>query len=420
MSRAAGEIAVGVREGALRKLLHVIYTPTFSGAHNHAMRMAAPLRERGWKTVVVLPEEKGDGAERLRSAGIEVIQVPLHRPRRRIDPRLHLGLLFGFIPEVVGLRKVIREQDPEIVQVCGTMYLQGGLAAWLERKPLVWQLLGTFTPRPLRHVCMPLICRTADVIMSTGRRVARLHPGAENFGYGDRLFTFVPPLDTGQFRPDPARRARARAKLGVSHDALVVGTLGNQTRQKGHDYLVKAAALVAREMPLARFRILGGAPPTNAEYYGKEVVGLAERLELFAEDRLRIIDPGAETAELLCGFDVFVLTSRAEGLPTVILEAMSSGLPVLSVHVGSVAELISEETGVVLADHSPETISDALISLLPNESLRKRMGEEARRRAVERYDLRFCVETHLDAYERAMSRRPRASHDVERGERNSA
>ena len=85
----------------LKRVLFVIHFPVFGGPHNQALRLAHPLLARGWDTVVVLPAEPGNAAERLRAAGVEVVTMPLHRLRASTNPQLLLGLLAGVAPESV-------------------------------------------------------------------------------------------------------------------------------------------------------------------------------------------------------------------------------------------------------------------------------------------------------------------------------
>ena len=76
----------------MRCFLFVIHYAQYGGPHNQALRLAGPLRERGWETVVLLPDEEGNAAERLRAAGVETLTVPLGRIRATRSPEPHLRL----------------------------------------------------------------------------------------------------------------------------------------------------------------------------------------------------------------------------------------------------------------------------------------------------------------------------------------
>jgi glycosyltransferase involved in cell wall biosynthesis len=369
-------------------ILAVLHHPVFGGPHNQLLRLAAPLSLRGWETVVVLPEDSGNASERLRAAGIQVMRIPLHRPRKTFHPKANAEWVQGFLPEVDILRRIIREQRADVVQVAGPMYSQGAIAGYLEGTPVVWQLLSTFTPFPLRCLTMPLVLSLSDVVMTTGHVTARSHPGTLRLGR--RWVSFYPPVDTNEFRPDPLRRKAARGELAVPTDKLLVGTVGNFNWQKGHDLLVRAAMAVHEGFPEAMFRILGTVTPSQAAYYEKHV--------------RRFVEPGGRIAELLPAFDIFVMPSRAEGIPTAILEAMACGIPVIATDVGGVHEVVEDEvTGRVVSPGNSQRLAAAILDVLQNPGLQAQLGASARQRALERYDTSICVERHVEAYELARS-----------------
>ena len=393
----------------MKVLLAVVHHEVFGGPHNQILRLQNSLAERGWETVAVLPDTRGNAAERLRAAGIRVIQTPLHRPRKTLHPGRHVELVFGFLPEIANLRRIIREQHADLVQVFGPIYPHGAIAAHLERVPVVWQLLGTFAPLPVRTAFMPAVLYLSDVVMATGQAIARAHPGVA--GLKSRLVPFYPPVDTQEFRPDPLRRAQARQELAVPPDALLVGTVGNFNWVKGHDLLVQAAAVVRQRFPNAFFRILGAATATQARYYDEHVKSLARRLGLLRENRLQFVEPGNRVAEFLPAFDLFVLTSRAEGVPTSVLEAMACGLPVVTTDVGAVREVVEDgRTGRVVAARNSPAVAGAIIELLNDPARRQAMGAAARSAAVERYDTSACAAIHLTAYELACRRKGHQHH----------
>ena len=326
-----------------------------------------------------------------------VTTMPLHRLRALADPRAHAALVGGFSREVRAIRRMICSRDISLVVVTGLVNPHAAIAARQEGVPVVWQLLDTRPPPLLRRLCMPLVRGLADVVMTTGRAVADVHPGTP----ADRLVPFAPPVDTVLFRPDRARRAAARTTLGVPSDALLVGTVGNINPQKGHETLLAAAEMVSARFPSLHIRILGASTPTQ-EAYAVRIAAAARGVA-----RAALIDPGGDVHELLPGFDVFALASvsRSEGLPTAILEAMACGLPVVASDVGAVREAVGDgATGFVVPPGDVSALAAALARLLGDAGRRAAFGTEARRRAVECFDVERCAQTHLAAFSRALAR----------------
>jgi glycosyltransferase involved in cell wall biosynthesis len=388
------------------RLLSVIHGPVFGGAHNQALRLNGPLGTRGVETTVVLPEEAEGAISRLRNGGVETLAMPLHRLRATPSPAVQARFLAGLGPEVARLRRLIAERRIDLVQVHGPTHPHGAIAARLiGNVAVVWQLYDTRAPMPLRRAAMPLVRTLADVITAWGKELARLHPGAT--GFGDRLITVFPPVDTRELAPDEVRRAEARAELGIPGGVPLVGAVGVLNPQKGHHHLLRAAAIARQRYPDLSLCILGAPSPAHPAHE-RRLRAEARALGLADGRHLEIRDPGTSVPALLQAFDVFVMSSvpRSEGMPTAILEAMACGKPVVATDVGAVRELVEDQvTGLVVRPNDPTAIAGGILRLLDDEGLRASMATEARRRAVERFDLEELADLHLRAYETARAHR---------------
>jgi glycosyltransferase involved in cell wall biosynthesis len=136
---------------------------------------------------------------------------------------------------------------------------------------------------------------------------------------------------------------------------------------------------------------------------GPDRAALEEELRRRPNPRLELAGERDAVPVLLAESDVFVLSSRSEGLPMSVLEAMAAGLPVVASRVGGVPELIGEdEAGFLVPPGEPAALAVALARLLDDVELRRRVGEAARRRAAERFDLRRFHREHLELYGRVL------------------
>lgn len=228
-------------------VLYVIHYRFFGGPQNQALRLAQPLARRGVATVVVLPDEPGNAAERLRAGAVDVVSLPLHRLRAVPDPLLQVRFLASMPEEVATLRRLIRQRSIDVVQVGGLVNPHAAIAARLEGVGVVWQLLDTRAPMMLRRLIMPWVIALADVVMTTGAGVARVHPGAA--ALGSRLVPFYPPVDTSVFTPGPDHRASARAEFGLGTGGLLVGTVANLNPQKGLEHFIAVAEMPPCQPP---------------------------------------------------------------------------------------------------------------------------------------------------------------------------
>lgn len=383
----------------------MVHGPVFGGVHAQVVRLAAPMADRGWELVCLLPDELGTGIERIRVAGVRVVTLPLRRLRADPNPAVHARMLASFRSEVRGIRRLADRESIDLVQVHGPTNPHGAVAAHLDARAVVWQLPDTRAPMALRRLTMPVVTRLADVVTSVGEELARSHPGA--LSLGERLVPIYPPVDLERFNPDRDAAAAARAVMRVPIGSHLVGTVANLNPSKGHEHLIRAAARIRDELPATSFRIMGAPSPPHPGYES-HLREEARALGFDDPSQLDFLDPGDRVPELLPALDVFVVASvpRSEGMPTVLIEAMSCGIPTVATAVGAVSEVVDHgRTGFVVTPESPEALAEAVSRLLRDPELRASMGAAGRRRALDRFGLPALADVHADAYELALEHR---------------
>ena len=191
-------------------------------------------------------------------------------------------------------------------------------------------------------------------------------------------------------RPAPAPRSEARATLGIAEDAPVVGTVGNLTAKKDHATLLAAAAVLRSSVPGLRVVVVGHGPLED------EVRRRRRNLDL--EETVVMAGFRDDAARLMSAFDVFVLSSRYEGLPIALLEAMALGIPAAITRVGGNAEVVADGVhGLLVPPGDARRLAGAVGRLLGDEALRGRLGEAARHRAAD-FDIRVAVRRMEEVY----------------------
>jgi glycosyltransferase involved in cell wall biosynthesis len=386
------------------RFLLVIHYPVFGGPHNEVLRLSSSLSERGWDPIVLLPEERGNAAERLRSAGLEVVQAPLHRVRLGLDPRLHVSLLTRFPAEVTAIRRLIAQRQIDLVVVGGLVNPHAGLAARLEGVPVVWQIVDTRPPPVVRRMFMPIVLRLSDAVMFTGRALVRAYVGRKALDLPYAVYD--PPVDTTTFSPSADRRARIRRELDIPDHASVVGTVANLNPQKGLEYFIRAASLIHRQCPDTWFVVVGARHETHSSYVERLEKELASTS--IPQGRFIFVGGRANVEDFYAAMDVKVLTSvpRSEGTPTTVMEAMACGLPVVATDVGAVREVIADgETGFIVRPNDPPAVARSVVRLLNDSRLYAEMSANARELAVNRFDTSVCVQKYVRVFEAAVRRR---------------
>jgi glycosyltransferase involved in cell wall biosynthesis len=168
-------------------------------------------------------------------------------------------------------------------------------------------------------------------------------------------------------------RAAARAELGVADDDVLVVTVANFREKKDHPTLLAAAAL-CRDVPSLRFVVIGQGP--------LEADLRARHAELGLGDTLRFLGYHPDPPAVLAGADLFTLTSRHEGLPIALLEAMALGVPAVASAVGGIPEVITDQQdGILLPPGDPAPFAAAFRARANDPERRAALGAGAARRA---------------------------------------
>jgi glycosyltransferase involved in cell wall biosynthesis len=191
-------------------------------------------------------------------------------------------------------------------------------------------------------------------------------------------------------------REEARKSLGLGTGPILL-CVGRLARDKGFATAIEALARLDSD---ARLLVLGSGPERALLEQTARRTGVSDRVDFLGSK------PRAEVAHHLAASDVFVFpTERDEAAPLVPLEAMAAGLPVVASDIGGGAELIeSGKNGLLVPPASVDSLARAIDSLLADDALRRRMGEAARERIVERYTIEAMTRQTVAVYELAAKR----------------
>ncbi len=178
---------------------------------------------------------------------------------------------------------------------------------------------------------------------------------------------------------DDRARAAARNSLHIPPSAHVVSTVGRLTAIKQHHLFLEAARLTANGDPAALFLIAGDGELRAALEQTAHDFGIAERV--------RFLGWRQDLATIYGASDVFLLTSRNEGTPVALIEALAGGTPGVSTDVGGVKDVMSGDFGLLAAHDDAAGLARAVTSLLGDPARRRAMGERGRESVVARYGI---------------------------------
>jgi glycosyltransferase involved in cell wall biosynthesis len=212
-------------------------------------------------------------------------------------------------------------------------------------------------------------------------------------------------VDTTRFHPHPV--PALRHALGIPPGQPVVGMVANFKRQKNYEMFFRVARRVLESRPDAWFVSVGDAMrdgQQGSDAYHRDMRALANAVGL--APRILWLGTRDDMPEVYNLFHVKALTSRREGTPNVLLEAMASGVPAVVTDVADNAVHVQDAvTGFVVPLDDVDRMADRVLKLLADEDARRAMGEAARWRAVERYSLTAMARHMETVYRRVLAER---------------
>ena len=349
------------------KLLLVITRAEHGGAQSHVLELLRAFQPRAELALVVGGEAFLTTA--ARALGVKVFVVPnLVHPIRPVQD----------LRAVLELRAVIRQFQPDLVHAHSTKAgLVARAAAALERTPAIftahgWAFAdGINLQRQRVAVLLERVAARYSAAVITVSKADELLALKYRLGLGQRVMTIHNGVESA------APRATPEASAGIP----VMVMVARFAEPKDHMLLLEALSGVHQPW---RLRFVGDGP---CEAAVKQRVAT-----LKLEDRVNFLGTRDDIPDLLADAQVFVLTSKSEGLPISIIEAMRAGLPVIASDVGGVSELVvSDETGFLVARGDVMALRARLETVLSDAGLRARLGAAGR----QRFDAHFELEAML-------------------------
>ncbi|MBK5065936.1 glycosyltransferase family 4 protein [Paraburkholderia domus] len=379
------------------KIVHIISGLGVGGAETTLYNLVRHTRGTDISHVVISLSSINSLADSIRAVGGEVRFLGLDR---RI-PSLRL---------FIRLVRWIVELDPDVVQTW--MYhadFIGGLAARLARiiprgrrisHPFVlaWGIHRSEVPtshsfvlRTLASLCAIASRYIPDLTVCCAEAAYTSHVA---FGYDQsRMRVIRNGFDIERFAPNLFAHRELIRLLGVPDYAIIIGIVGRFNPAKDFDNFLSAACLLAGRVSECHFVMIGKDVDRN----NKALTTYADTPAL--RGRVHLLGARSDIPAVMPGFDILCLSSRTEGLPTVVGEAMACGVPCVVTNVGDTAELVGN-TGIVVPPADHVALAEALEHMVSmSDTQRRRLGEDARARIQVDFSIDACWTQYRGAYE---------------------
>jgi glycosyltransferase involved in cell wall biosynthesis len=360
--------------------LHIDTARTWRGGQNQALLTVLGLRAEGHRTVLV-----AHPAGELRRRAAEGPDLIPMAPRSELD----LAAAWRLTRVIKDVNpSIIHAHDPHGVAMAALALAYQGNATPQGRQPQLvasrrvdFPLKGNAFSRWKYRQVRAFIC-ASDAI-----RHMLIEQGIPA---GDAI-TVHEGIDLAHV--DAAPRVNVHEMFWLPHNAPLVGNIAALAPHKGQRYLIEAAALVVREVPDARFLILGDGELRGA--LEKQIADLALTKHVLLTGFRR------DVLSILKGFDLFVLPSVTEGLGTSLLDAMACARPIVASRVGGIPEVVRHgETGLLVPPKDPRDLAASIIRLLLDPALAARFGAAGLERVRAKFSVERMVAGTIEVYAR--------------------
>lgn len=371
---------MAVSPGRALLVVHIISGLGHGGAETVLHRLLTAPTQRHTHVVISMGDE-GIFGPLLKQAGVTVHALHMKGP---------VGMLRG----LWRLGRLLRRLRPDVVQTW--MYhadLVGGLIArmvgiravsWGIRNSGADLALSSRSSRLCAAICAPLSRFVPAVITACAENAARRH---QRWGYdGDRLLVIPNGYDLSRWQPDAGQRTLVRAEWGVDDANAVIGCVARWNALKDHENLIAALGRLGSDQNSWKAVLIGeGLTAANGE-----LMALLRQHDIV--ERVILMGRRDDVPRLMQGLDIHVLSSRAEGFPNVVAEAMAAGVACVVTDVGDAAAIVGD-TGLVVPPRDSAALARAIgrtLSDLGSEAWRQ-STDQARLRVQERFSLEAMV-----------------------------
>jgi L-malate glycosyltransferase len=360
--------------------LHIDTARTWRGGQNQVLITVNGLRAMGQRAALVA-HPRGE-LRRRASEGLELIPLV---PRMEMD----LTAAWRLARVVKQLRPdVIHAHDPHgLAMAALALSLGAGAKSGAPAPPLVasrrvdFHLKGNSFSR-WKH-------RQVDCFIAASEAIRRML--VADGVPAERTTTVHEGIDLRHVQAAPP--VNVHEAFWLPHGAPVVGNVAALVPHKGQRHLIEAAHLVVRDMPDARFVILGEGELRDA---------LERQVREYHLEK-HVLLPGFRTDVLGCikSFDLFAMSSVTEGLGTSLLDAMACGRPIVATRAGGIPEIVEDGVqGLLVEPRDHRAMARAIVMLLRDEPRRRAMGDAGYARVGARFTVERMVEQTAAVYAR--------------------
>ena len=379
----------------MKRILYLHAGAEMYGADKVLLELIKGLDRQEFEAHVILPND-GVLVEALRQVGaqVSVLDYPILR-RKYFNPKGILEYLQSYRRYSQKIAQYARENGIDLVHNNTTAVLEG---IYLKRKvklPLIWHVHEIIVkPKAISDFINFLMGRYADKIVTVSQAVAS-HVNESPFIKEGQVQVIYNGVDNAVYHPMQA--STVREQFAIPEESLVIGMVGRVNAWKGQGDFLEAVTPILEQYPNS-IAFLAGSAFAGEEWRVEELESTIAKSSVASQ--IKRIDYYEHTTELYNMFDIFVLPStNPDPLPTVVLEAMACGKPVVGYRHGGVCEMVKEGiNGLLATPNQPAELSKVIQELVEDPEKRNQFGQASVERQRELFSLESYIKNFSELY----------------------
>ena len=368
------------------------------GADKVMLDLVKRLDRSKYTPYVVLPMD-GVLVDALKKEGINVtvMSYPIMR-RKYFNPKGIIQYVTGMIKYTRKLAAFAKSHNIDLVHTNTAATLEGSFVSKKLHIPQLWSIHEIIVSPKMMYVMTSRLISKYSSITITDSAAVKRHLEKSGYFKKGSVKVIYNGVDSSRFSPDNDC-SYLYDEWNIPRNARIIGMIGRVNSWKGQGDFLKAANMIMKKHPDV-YTVFVGSAFEGEEWRERELADAISR----SPYRDRIINKGYRTdSEAIYRlYDVFVLPStNPDPLPTVVLEAMATGRPVVGYKHGGVCEMVKDGYNGLLAEvGSTEDLADKIERLLEDKELREKMGRNSRKRLLECFSIESYVENYSNEYDR--------------------
>lgn len=387
-------------------ILFLSHNSQIGGAENCLFNLLYGLDRSKFNPIVVFPND-GPLKDKIDGVGIKGVITPLEW---WVEPECGMSYSGDNLSKRLHkLSEIVDIVKPDIIHTNTSVIWEGGLVAKQKNIPHVWHIHEILNGHPSLRPLIPikllysLVAFLSDKVVTVSSAVS------------NDISTFIPPEDLVTIHNglDPltfplSKGMPIRSELNILDNVFIAIIVGQISTCKGHNTLFEAISLIKGKIRPSKFLIVGQGHDAAMSALHRSV----EKFDI-TEDVI-FLGYRSDAINIIAQADVLILPSIKEAFPTVVLEAMALGKPVIVTDCGGPSEMVVDgETGYVVPVDDPIKLCEKIIDAYLNREKIRRMGKMGRERFVERFTLNSQVSHFEELYQQISERRINAPDKID-------